>query len=169
MFRSRRLVLAVLLTFVAAAVVGTVVAQGKSNGHHGDRHHHKRHHGKNTNGFPPNIDHFNLNGYTLLTDYTLGRNTGSAFKQEYTDTMVQGTPVKGPFVGSTFPPAKYTAIQIAPKTLYVVWQDPSNNIIDAFVMNFQTHTVFDYAPDPANPPESAGTVKILQRGAQHIH
>jgi hypothetical protein len=163
------LVLAVLLAFVAAAVVGTVVAQGKSNGRHGG-HHHKRHHGKNTNDFPPNIDHFNLNGYTIETNYTLGRNTGSAFDQAYTDTTVQGTPVKGPFVGQTFPPANYTAIQIAPKTLYVVWQDPSTNaIIDAFVMNFQTHAVFDYAPDPSNPPESAGTVKIIKKGAQKIH
>jgi hypothetical protein len=165
MLRSRRLVLAVLLVFAAAAVVGTAVVQGKSDNHHSKRHH--RHHGKNTNGFPPNVNRFNLDGYKIETKYTLGRNTGNTFDQTYTDTQVQGVPVKGPAVGMTFPPANYVALQIAPKTLYVVWQDPSNNIIDAFVMNFQTHTVFDYAPG-SNKPESSGRVKILQRGSQKI-
>ena len=165
MLRSRRLVVAVLLAFVAVAVVGTAVVQGKSNGHHHHKHH--RHHGKNTNGYPPNVDRFNLDGYTIETNYTLGRNTGNTFDQAYTATQVQGTPVKGPAVGMTFPPANYVALQIAPKTLYVVWQDPSNNIIDAFVMNFQTHVVFDYAPG-SNTPESSGTVKILKKGTQKI-
>jgi hypothetical protein len=164
MLRSRRLVLAVLLAFVAVAVVGTAVVQGKSNGHHRHRHHN---HSKNTNGFPPNVDRFNLDGYKIETNYTLGRNTGNTFDQTYTATQVQGVPVKGPAVGMTFPPANYVAIQIAPKTLYVVWQNPANDIIDAFVMNFQTHAVFDYAPGSTGP-ESSGTVKILQKGSQKI-
>jgi hypothetical protein len=113
------------------------------------------------------VNHFNLDGYKIETNYTLGRNTGNTFDQTYTATTVQGVPVKGPNVGTTFPPADYIALQIAPKTLYVVWQDPANNIIDAFVMNFKTHVVFDYAPG-SDMPESSGTVKILERGSQPI-
>ena len=165
MLRSRKLALAVLLAFLTAAVVGTAVVQGKGESHHRHRHHHGHHH--KPTGFPPNVDRFNLDGYKIETDYTLGRNTGNTFDQTYTATQVQGVPVKGPAVGTTFPPANYVALQIAPKTLYVVWQDPANDIIDAFVMNFKTHVVFDYAPGSTSP-ESSGTVKILQKGAQRI-
>jgi hypothetical protein len=167
MLRSRKLALAVLLALVAAAVVGTTVVQGKGESRHhgqGDRH---GHHGKRGGWFPPNVDRFNLDGYKIETNYTLGRNTGNTFDQTYGATQVQGVPVKGPAVGMTFPPANYVALQIAHKTLYVAWLDPANNIIDAFVMNFKTHVVFDYAPG-SSTPESSGTVKILQRGAQKI-
>lgn len=166
MFRSRKFAVVVLLAFVAVAVVGTAVVQGKSQGRHhqGDRH---GHHHKSHGGFPPNVDRFNLDGYKLEANYTLGRNTGNTFDQTYTATQVQGVPVKGPAVGLTFPPANYVALQVAPKTLYVTWLDPANNIIDVFVMNFKTHVVFDYAPG-SSTPESSGTVKILKRGTQRI-
>src|SRR5437763_13737293 len=120
MLRSRRFGLVLLLVFVAAAVIGTAAVQGKNTSHHGKRHH--RNHSKNTNGYPPNVTRFNLDGYKIETNYTLGRNTGNTFDQTYTATQVQGVPVKGPAVGMTFPPANYVAIQIAPRTLYVVWQ-----------------------------------------------
>jgi hypothetical protein len=164
--RSRRLALGVFVALVVAGVVGTAAVQGHGDRHKvGDRHGH--HHGKFRNGFPPNVDRFNLDGYKIETSYTLGRNTGNTFDQTYGATQVQGVPVKGPAVGMTFPPADYVALQIAPKTLYVVWQNPANDIIDAFVMNFKTHVVFDYAPG-GDTPESSGTVKILQRGSQRI-
>ena len=162
----RRRTVAVLL--VVAGVVGggaaAVYATGNGGGPppssqgHGHGHGHHRGH-----GFPPNVDRFNLAGYKLKTTYTLGRNTGNAFEQTYTGTTVQGVPVEGPFVGMTFPPAKYVALPIARKTLYVVWLDADNNIADAFVMNFKTGVVFDYAPGSPQP-ESSGTVRILQRG-----
>ena len=59
------------------------------------------------------------------------------------------------------------ALPIGHKQVYIVWQDDANNIIDAFVMNFRTGVVFDYAPGSASP-ESSGTVKILTRGAHRI-
>jgi hypothetical protein len=117
--------------------------------------------------FPPSVTRFDLSGYKIETSYSLGRNTGSTFDQTYTDTMVQGVPVAGPYVGYTFPPAHYVALPIAPHTLYIAWLDDSNAIIDAFVMNFTAHTVFDYAPGSSSP-ESAGRVWILQKGANRI-
>ena len=118
-------------------------------------------------GFPPSVTRFDLSGYVLQTKYTLGRNTGNTFQQTYTGDSVQGVPTAGPFVGQTFDPAKYVALPVAHKTLYVVWQDPAFNIIDAFVMNFRTGVVFDYAPGGATP-ESSGSVKILTKGANRI-
>jgi len=50
-----------------------------------------------------------------------------------------------------------------------VWlkQSDQHEIIDAFVMNFRTGVVFDYAPG-STAPESSGRVKILQRGPNRI-
>ena len=104
----------------AAAVYATGNGGGPPPSPEGHGHGHGHHHG---HGFPPNVDRFNLGGYKLKTTYTLGRNTGNAFEQTYTGTTVQGVPVEGPFVGMTFPPAKYVALPIAPQTLYVVWLD----------------------------------------------
>jgi hypothetical protein len=70
-------------------------------------------------------------------------------------------------VGTTFPPAKYVALAIGHKQVYIVWQDDANNIIDAFVMNFRTGVVFDYAPG-SDSPESSGTVKILVKGTHRL-
>jgi hypothetical protein len=160
----RRRTVAVLLAVATALGGGAAVVYATGDGggpppqRHGHGHGHHRGH-----GFPPNVDRFNLAGYKLKTTYTLGRNTGNAFEQTYTGTTVQGVPVEGPFVGMTFPPAKYVALPIARKTLYVVWLNDANDIIDAFVMNFKTGVVFDYAPGGPQP-ESSGTVRILKKG-----
>jgi hypothetical protein len=160
--------LAVVLVTVAALGLSAAVvyANGK---HHGPRQpaKHHRHHGNGKPGFPPSVTRFDLSGYVLETQYTLGRNTGNTFQQTYTGDSVQGVPTAGPFVGQTFDPAKYVALPVAHKTLYVVWMNPAFDIIDAFVMNFRTGVVFDYAPGGATP-ESSGTVRILTKGANRI-
>jgi hypothetical protein len=164
----RKRMLAVVLVTVAALGLSAAVvyANGK---HHGPRQpaKHHRHHGNGKPGFPPSVTRFDLSGYVLETKYTLGRNTGNTFQQTYTGDSVQGVPTAGPFVGQTFDPAKYVALPVAHKTLYVVWMNPAFDIIDAFVMNFRTGVVFDYAPGGATP-ESSGTVRILTKGANRI-
>jgi len=114
------------------------------------------------------LNRFDLNGYVINADYSLGRNKGNTFQQTYPHTMVQGVPIAGPFVGQTFPPEDYVAIPIGHHQLYITWLDPSSfAIVDVFVMNFKTHTVYDYAPGSAHP-ESAGTIKVVHRGATPI-
>ena len=163
MSRLRKRMLAVVLVTVAALGLSAAVvyANGK---HHGPNHPSKHHHHGDRKGFPPSVTRFDLSGYVLETKYTLGRNTGNTFQQTYTGDSVQGVPTEGPFVGQQFDPAKYVALPVSHKTLYVVWQDPAFNLIDAFVMNFKTGVVFDYAPG-GTQPESSGTVKIVQAGA----
>jgi hypothetical protein len=149
----RRFVLTALAAVLLSAVAGTATAAAK---------------GGTDDGFPPSVKRFNLSGYVLQTSYTLGRNKGSTFKQTYKKSTVQGVPVKGPAVGMTFPPVDYVALQVASKTLYVAWLDPTSHaIVDAFVMNFKTGVVFDYAPGSASP-ESSGTVKVLKAGKHKI-
>jgi hypothetical protein len=110
------------------------------------------------------LKRFNLNGWVINAKYTLGRNTGNTFQQTYKTTMVQGVPIKGPFVGVTFPPEDYVALPIGDHQLYITWLDPSTfAIVDVFVMNFRTHTVYDYAPG-SDKPESAGTITVVKRG-----
>ena len=110
------------------------------------------------------LNRFDLNGYVLDTSYTLGRNTGNTFRQTYGHSMVQGVPIKGPLVGTKFPPEDYVAIPIGHHELYVTWLDPATfAIVDAFVMDFAHHTMFDYAPG-SDHPESAGTVTVVHRG-----
>ena len=163
----RKRTLTVLL--IACAVLG-ISAAGVYAGARGDDTGHMRHpapHGGG-HGFAPNVDRVNLSGYKIEATYTLGANTGNTFEQTYTGTTVQGVPVAGPFVGTVFPPADYVALAIAPHTVYIVWQDPTTHaILDAFVMNFKTGVVFDYAPGGATP-ESSGSVKILKKGANRI-
>jgi hypothetical protein len=157
----RRRTLTVVAITGALVVACGAVALANGHGHRG----HPGHHGHK--GFPPSVTRFDLSGYKLETTYTLGTNTGNTFDQTYTGSSVQGVPVKGPFVGTQFPPADYVALPIAHKTLYVAWLRPSDHaIIDAFVMNFKTGVVFDYAPGAS--PESSGTVKILQKGPNRI-
>ena len=169
---GKRTFTVLLMTAAVLAVSAAVVYAGNHGGDHpkaaakhGGKHH--RHHGNGRAGFPPSVARFDLSGYVLQTKYTLGRNTGNTFQQTYTGDSVQGVPTAGPYVGQTFDPAKYVALPVAHKTLYVVWQDPAFNIIDAFVMNFRTGVVFDYAPGGATP-ESSGSVKILTKGANRI-
>jgi hypothetical protein len=152
-----------LITVAALGLSAGAVYAATHNGRHGHRHGHRGNH-----GFPPSVQRFDLSGYKLETKYTLGRNTGNTFQQTYTATSVQGVPVAGPFVGQTFPPEDYVALPVAHKTLYVAWLDPTTHaIVDAFVMNFKTGVVFDYAPGSATP-ESSGTVRILAAGPNRI-
>ncbi len=60
------------------------------------------------------------------------------------------------------------ALPVGHDQIYVTWLDPSTfAIVDAFVFNFKTHTVYDYAPGSASP-ESAGTITVHQRGKNPI-
>ncbi len=156
----------VTVLLIAVTVLG-LSAAGVYAGARGDDTGHMRHphaHGGG-HGFPPNVDRLNLSGYKIEAKYTLGTNTGNTFQQTYTGTQVQGVPVAGPYVGNVFPPSDYVALAIAPHTVYIVWQDPTTHaILDAFVMNFKTGVVFDYAPG-STQPESSGTVKIVEAGA----
>lgn len=159
MWGLRRLALTVVAVAGALLLVGSVAVWADGRGE-------KRGHDKQ--GFPPSVDRFDLSGYKLETRYTLGRNTGNTFQQTYTGSSVQGVPVEGPFVGTVFPPVDYVALPVARKTLYVAWLDPDDHaIVDAFVMNFKTGVVFDYAPGSAQP-ESSGTVRILRKGPERI-
>jgi hypothetical protein len=163
----RRRTIAVVLVAVAALGVSAAAVYAATTKHHGpSRHAHGGRHGQF--GFPPSVARFDLSGYKIQTRYTLGRNAGNTFEQTYGAGTVQGVPVEGPFVGQTFPPVDYVALPIAHKVLYIAWLDPqSHAIVDAFVMNFRTHVVFDFAPGSASP-ESSGTVRILERGANRI-
>jgi hypothetical protein len=173
MRRLRQRSLTILL--ITIAVLGLGAAAVYANARHGDgpgkgKHHapkHRHHTGKGL-GFPPNVNRLDLSGYKIEAAYTLGRNTGNTFDQTYsTPSTVQGVPVAGPSVGTVFPPVKYVALAIGHKQVYIVWQNDANDIIDAFVMNFRTGVVFDYAPG-SDTPESSGTVKILQKGTNRI-
>jgi hypothetical protein len=171
MRRLRTRTLTVLL--ITVAVLGLSAAAVFASTHHGKgpagkKHHGRIHHGHGNQGFPPNVNRLDLSGYVIEAKYTLGRNTDNTFDQTYsTPSVVQGKPVAGPNVGTVFPPAKYVALAIGHKQVYIAWQDDANNIIDAFVMNFRTGVVFDYAPGSASP-ESSGTVKILQKGTKPL-
>jgi hypothetical protein len=173
MRRLRTRTLTVLL--ITIATLGLSAAAVYASTHHSKGPDGRKHHGPNRHhnhgnglGFPANVDRLDLSGYKFEAKYTLGRNTGNTFDQTYsTPTTVQGVPVEGPFVGTVFPPAKYVALAIGHKQIYIVWQDDKFNIIDAFVMNFRTGVVFDYAPG-SDSPESSGSVKILQKGTNRI-
>ena len=122
----------------------------------------------NLSGPKISVDRFDLNGYVINAQYTLGRNTGNTFQQTYTHSMVQGVPIEGPFVGVTFPPEDYVALPIGHHQLYIAWLDPTTfAIVDAFVMNFVTDTVYDYAPGSAHP-ESAGKITVVHAGKNRI-
>jgi len=122
----------------------------------------------NLSGPKISVDRFDLNGYVINAQYTLGRNTGNTFQQTYGHSMVQGVPIEGPFVGVTFPPEDYVALPIGHHQLYIAWLDPTTfAIVDAFVMNFVTNTVYDYAPG-SDHPESAGKITVVQAGPNRI-
>ena len=156
----------IALTTLGLSAAAVYAATTKHHGPNQGRHVNGGRHGQH--GFPPSVARFDLSGYKIQTRYTLGANTGNTFEQTYTATSAQGVPVEGPNVGKTFPPVDYVALPIAHKTLYIAWLDPSTHaIVDAFVMNFKTGVVFDYAPGTASP-ESSGTVRILTKGANRI-
>ena len=139
-----RLASAVLLAGASiGAYVAVTAATADAGAHHGQKpHHHANGHHGNKPG--PSVTRFSLDGYVIDAKYTLGRNTGNTFRQTYTASTVQGVPIKGPFVGTTFPPEDYVAIPIGHHQLYVTWIDPTQNdaLVDVFVMNFRTHVVY---------------------------
>jgi hypothetical protein len=153
------LTVALLSGGIAAAVTSTASASPRpkpaatSTGHHPGK---------------LSLTRFDLKGYVINAKYTLGRNTGNTFQQTYQDSTVLGVPIAGPNVGVTFPTEDYVALPIGNDELYVTWLDPSTDaIVDVFVMNFKTHTVYDFAPGSATP-ESAGTIQVVTRGANRI-
>ena len=152
------LTVALLSGGIAAAVTSTASASPRPKPAASTRHHP----GKLT------LTRFDLTGYVINAKYTLGRNTGNTFQQTYQDSTVLGVPIAGPNVGVTFPTEDYVALPIGNDELYVTWLDPSTDaIVDVFVMNFKTHTVYDFAPGSATP-ESAGTIQVVTRGANRI-
>ena len=165
-FRILAAALVIVLASAGIAVAVTTSASATAKPAHAAatpawKHHHH----------PPklSLNRFDLNGWVINAKYTLGRNTGNTFQQTYGDTMVQGVPIAGPFVGTKFPPEDYVALPIGHHELYITWLDPNNSfaIVDVFVMNFKTHTVYDYAPGSASP-ESAGTISVVKRGHDRI-
>jgi len=153
------LVVALTSGGIAAAVSTSASASAKSaNAAVHKSHHHPK----------LSLNRFDLNGYVINAKYTLGRNTGNTFQQTYRHSTVQGVPIAGPYVGTKFPPEDYVAIPIGDHQLYITWLDPSTfAIVDVFVMNFRTHTVYDYAPGSATP-ESAGTITVVKRGHERL-
>jgi hypothetical protein len=114
------------------------------------------------------LNRIDLSGYVINAKYTLGRNTGSTFQQTYQASTVVGVPIAGPYVGTTFPAEDYVAIPIGGDQIYITWLDPATYaIVDVFVMNLRTHTVYDYAPGSAKP-ESAGTITLVACGKHPI-
>jgi hypothetical protein len=153
------LTVALLSGGVAAALTSTASATPRSTATTSANKHHP---GKLS------LTRFNLNGYVINAKYTLGRNTGNTFQQTYKSSTVLGVPIAGPNVGTTFPTEDYVALPIGHHELYVTWLDPSTDaIVDVFVMNFKTHTVYDFAPGSATP-ESAGTITVVTRGASRV-
>jgi hypothetical protein len=162
----RKRTLGVLLVTAAVLGIGTgTVLVGGAGADQGSGNHRGGGHAYG-HGFPPSVAHVDLSGYVIEAKYTLGANAGNTFQQTYTADMVQGVPVAGPFVGQTFPAAHYVALAIAPQTVYIAWLNDQSAIVDAFVMNFRTGVVFDYAPHPG--PESSGTVRIVKQGTHPI-
>ena len=153
------LTVALLSGGIAAAVTSTASASARPKPAATSTRHHP---GKLT------LTRFDLKGYVINAKYTLGRNTGNTFQQTYQDSTVLGVPIAGPNVGVTFPTEDYVALPIGNHELYVTWLDPSTDaIVDVFVMNFKTHTVYDFAPGSATP-KSAGTIQVVTRGANRI-
>ena len=100
----------------------------------------------------------------IVTDYSLGRNTGNTFRQTYKHSKVQGVPITGPFVGTKFPAEDYVAMPIGNHELYVAWQDPEVARAGRRVRHeLRDRRVYDYAPGSAHP-ESSGTVTVQKRG-----
>src|SRR5262245_19820648 len=114
-FLRRRMVPVLLITVALLGLTAAAYANSRhGNGPGGGKHHGPKHqrHARGNQGFPPNVNRFDLSGYKLETNYTLGRNTGNTFDQTYTASQVNGVPVAGPFVGTDFPPANYVALPI---------------------------------------------------------
>ena len=151
MFATKRVRLAAAALAVAllgggAAVAATTASVSASPAHH---------------NAPVSLNRLSLKGFVVNAKYTLGRNTGNTFQQAYSNGTVLGTPIAGPNVGVKFPTEDYVALPISADQVYITWLDPATDaIVDVFVMNLQTHTVYDYAPGSAKP-ESAGYITVV--------
>lgn len=67
-----------------------------------------------------------------------------------------------------FPTEDYVAVPIGNDQIYITWLDPTTYaIVDVFVMNLQTHTVYDYAPGTTKP-ESAGYITVVKWPTQGL-
>jgi len=148
MFATKRLRFSVAV--LAAAVLGGGAAVAATTASASPAHH-----------YPSlSLTRLNLSGFVVDTEYTLGTNTGNTFQQVYSNGTVLGTPIAGPNVGVKFPTEDYVAVPIGDDQVYITWQDPKTlAIVDVFVMNLKTHTVYDYAPGTAKP-ESAGYITV---------
>lgn len=149
MFATKRVRLAAAAAAVALLGSGAAVAAtaaSASPAHHNP---------------PLTLNRVNLKGFVVNAKYTLGTNTGNTFQQVYGRGTVQGTPIAGPNVGVKFPAEDYVAVPISADQVYITWQDPKTHaIVDVFVMNLQTRTVYDYAPG-STKPESAGYISVV--------
>jgi hypothetical protein len=149
MFATKRVRLAAAA--VAAALLGGGAAVAATTASASPAHHYA----------PVSLNRLNLKGFVVNAKYTLGTNTGNTFQQVYSNGTVLGTPIAGPNVGVKFPTEDYVAVPISNDQVYITWQDPKTfAIVDVFVMNLQTHTVYDYAPGSAKP-ESAGYITVV--------
>jgi hypothetical protein len=149
MFATKRVRLAAAT--VAVALLGGGAAVAATTASASPAHHYA----------PVSLNRLNLTGFVVNAKYTLGTNTGNTFQQVYSNGTVLGTPIAGPNVGVKFPTEDYVAIPISSDQVYITWQDPATHaIVDVFVMNLQTHTVYDYAPGSAKP-ESAGYITVV--------
>ena len=150
MFATKRVRLAAAA--LAVAVLGGGAAVAATSASASPAHHNA----------PLSLNRLNLKGFVVNAKYTLGANTGNTFQQVYASGTVLGTPIAGPNVGVKFPTEDYVAVPIGGNQVYVTWQDHKTHaIVDVFVMNLQTHTVYDYAPG-STKPESAGCIKIVK-------
>ena len=149
MFATKRVRLAAAT--VAVALLGGGAAVAATSASASPAHHYA----------PVSLNRLNLKGFVVNAKYTLGRNTGNTFQQVYSNGTVLGTPIAGPNVGVKFPTEDYVALPISDDQVYITWLDPATDaIVDVFVMNLQTHTVYDYAPGSAKP-ESAGYITVV--------
>lgn len=149
MFATKRVRLAAAMVAAAALGAGGAVAVTTASASPAEH------------NAPVSLNRIDLKGFVVDAQYTLGRNTGNTFQQVYADGTVLGTPIAGPYVGTTFPTEDYVAVPISGNQIYITWLDPSTDaIVDVFVMNLATRTVYDYAPG-STTPESAGHIKVV--------
>jgi hypothetical protein len=90
MHRVKRLRVAAAV-LVATASIGAYVAVTAATATAGTGH---------AAGSGPSVKRFNLSGYVINADYSLGRNTGNTFQQTYKSKTVHGVPIAGPNVGA---------------------------------------------------------------------
>ena len=81
-----------VIALAAVAAIGISATAGAHNVGRGD-----------ITGYPHQIRMVDLSGYQIVTQYTLGRNTGNTFQQNYlAGGQVSATGLAGPFTGQTF-------------------------------------------------------------------